>query len=56
MNLVDKTTNSLKQLNKYIDDNAKIIIEKKKKQKEEWKTDGLPKSATDTVLKKKPRK
>lgn len=56
LNLMDKTTNSLKQLNKYIDDNAKIIIEKKKKQREEWKRDGLPKSATDSVLKKKSQK
>lgn len=54
LNLVDKTTNSLKQLNKYIDDNAKIIIEKKKKQKEEWKQDGS-KSSTDSLI-KKPRK
>ena len=39
LNLVDKTTNSLLQLNKYVDDNSKVMIEKRDRQREEWKKD-----------------
>ena len=48
VNLMDKSTNSLKQLNKYIDDNAKIIIEKKKKEKDERKNDSAVMKAVDS--------
>ncbi|MEO5782379.1 MAG: DUF4836 family protein, partial [Ginsengibacter sp.] len=54
LNLVDKTTNSLVQLNKYIDDNAKVMIENRKKHKGEWKNDStVLKSTIDTVVTKK---
>ena len=39
INLVDKSTNSLVQLNKYIDDNAKVMVEKKKRQRTKWNAD-----------------
>ena len=54
ISLVDKNTNSLKQLNQYIDDYAKILIERDKKRKAEWKTDSLTTTATDSVVIKKP--
>ncbi len=38
LNFVDKNTNSLKQLNQYVDDMAKIHIEEKKKNREGWHT------------------
>ena len=50
LNFVDKSTNSLLQLNKYIDDNAKVMIEKKKRQRTEWRTDSLPNLKTDSVI------
>ena len=54
LNLVDKTTNSLMQLNKYIDDNAKVMIAHRKQQREEWKNDStVLKSTIDTVVTKK---
>ena len=54
LNLIDKTTNSLKQLNQYINDMAKIRSEQKKKQKTNWRIDSVSsKSQTDTVLRKK---
>jgi len=55
LNLMDKSTNSLKQLNKYIDDNAKIIIEKKKKEKAEGK-DATMKADSSAGIKGKPGK
>ena len=51
INMVDKSTNSLKQLNHYIDDYAKIFIERDKKRKAEWKSDSL--TTKDTVVLKK---
>jgi hypothetical protein len=54
LNLMDKSTNSLKQLNKYIDDNAKIIIEKKKQEKTERKE--TMKSDSSAGIKGKPKK
>ncbi|MGI8584134.1 MAG: DUF4836 family protein [Chitinophagaceae bacterium] len=39
LNLIDKTTNSLKQLNQYIDDISKVAIEEKKKNKGKWHTE-----------------
>ncbi|MEP6594322.1 MAG: DUF4836 family protein [Ginsengibacter sp.] len=36
INLVDKNTNSLKQLNSYFDKISKVMIEKNKKNKERW--------------------
>lgn len=54
LNLVDKTTNSLLQLNKYVDDNAKVMIERRKKHREEWKTDSASaKTKIDSVVTKK---
>jgi hypothetical protein len=54
LNLVDKTTNSLVQLNKYVDDNAKVMIENRKKHKGEWSNDStVLRSTTDTVITKK---
>lgn len=55
INLVDKSTNSLKQLNQYIDDNARIRIERKKKEKAEGKHNSKEmKTDSVTVTKKKP--
>ena len=39
LNLVDKTMNSLKQLNQYADDISKVVIEEKKKNKGRWLND-----------------
>jgi hypothetical protein len=53
LNLVDKTTNSLKQLNQFINDIFKIRNEEKKKHKTEWGIDSVSsKSHTDTVMRK----
>lgn len=49
INLIDKNTNSLKQLNQYIDDNLKVAIEKKKKQKQMWGDSTLQKMRTDSL-------
>lgn len=57
VNLMDKNANSLQQLNKYADDNARIIIEKRKLQKEQWSKDTLviqPK--TDSAINRKQRR
>jgi hypothetical protein len=51
LNLVDKNTNSLKLLNKYIDDVSKVMIEEKKKNGQGWHTE-INKSPADTVIKK----
>lgn len=53
LNFVDGKSNSLKQLNQFLDDNVKIIMEKKKKESEEWKTNTLPPAKVDTVVTKK---
>lgn len=37
VNLVDKTTNSLKQLNKYFDDLSRVMIAKEEARTKEWK-------------------
>ena len=52
INLMDKTTNSLKQLNKYFDGMAKVMIEEKENHKEEWKKDSTNIMHSDTVLNK----
>ncbi|MEJ7672481.1 MAG: hypothetical protein WKF59_07180 [Chitinophagaceae bacterium] len=39
LNLVDKNTNSLKQLNQYVDDISKVVIEERKKNKGRWLND-----------------
>ncbi|MEJ7821621.1 MAG: DUF4836 family protein [Chitinophagaceae bacterium] len=39
LNLMDKNTNSLKQLNQYADDISKVVIEEKKKNKGGWHTE-----------------
>ena len=49
INLIDKNINSLKQLNQYIDDNLKVAIEKKKKQKQMWGDSTLQKMRTDSL-------
>ena len=54
LNLVDKTTNSLVQLNKYVDDNAKVMMERRKMHKGEWNNDSTSvKTKTDIVVTKK---
>ena len=53
LNLIDKSTNSLMQLNKYVDDNAKVMIEKRKKQRDEWQRESLPNVKTDSTVTKK---
>jgi hypothetical protein len=54
VNLMDKSTNSLKQLNQFINDIAKIRTEQKKKQKTGWRMDSTrSKIQIDTVLRKK---
>ncbi len=53
LNLIDKSTNSLLQLNKYVDDNAKVMIEKRKKHKDEWQRESLPNVKTDSTVTKK---
>ena len=55
LNLVDKTTNSLKQLNQFINDMVKINTEHKKKQKTGWRMDSTTiKTQKDTAQRKKP--
>ncbi len=49
VNLVDKNTNSLKQLNKYIDALSIIAREEKKKQKEEWTRDSTIRKVIDSA-------
>jgi hypothetical protein len=49
VNFIDKSTNSLVQLNKYIDENTKIIMEKKKRQRTERRSDSIPNLKTDTT-------
>lgn len=53
INLMDTKINSLKQLNQYVDDHLKVIIEKRKKQKSEWVTDSTAVS-TDSAVSKTP--
>jgi hypothetical protein len=54
LNLVDKTTNSLKQLNQYMNDMVKMHMEEKKKHKEDWRMDSTSmKSKTDTAQRRK---
>jgi len=36
INLQDKNTNSLKQFNRYVDNISKVMVEKKKKEREMW--------------------
>lgn len=57
INLIDKTTNSLKQLNNYFDRISKVMIEKKKKYQQSWsQTDSTtaypPMSDLDSVPQK----
>jgi hypothetical protein len=58
LNFVDKTTNSLKQLNQYADEMAKIHMEYKKKHKEEWNNDSTVIRSVDSSagIKSKTRK
>jgi len=53
INFVDKSTNSLKQLNSYFDKISKVMIEKNKKDKERWaqpdSTQFYPPVGMDTV-------
>ncbi|MDB5221648.1 MAG: hypothetical protein JWN83_315 [Chitinophagaceae bacterium] len=56
LNLIDKNTNSLKQLNKYIDNISKVVMEEKKKNREKWGRDStIVKTDSVAVTKKKPR-
>ncbi|HEV8081195.1 MAG TPA: hypothetical protein VGP43_10800, partial [Chitinophagaceae bacterium] len=54
INLVDKTRNSLKQLNQYVDDISKVVIEEKKKNKGGWHTEinKLPTDSASVTTKK----
>ncbi len=57
LNMLDKTTNSLLQLNKYFDDNAKVMVEKRKQQRDEWRMDSTSsKAKKDSIasVKKRP--
>ncbi len=57
LNFVDKTTNSLKQLNQYANDMAKIHMEEKKKNGGRWRKDSADISSGDTTaIKNKTRK
>ncbi len=46
INFMDQNTNSLKQLNHYFDEIAKVEMAKKEKEKSEMKTDSLISTAT----------
>ncbi|MEP6597462.1 MAG: DUF4836 family protein [Ginsengibacter sp.] len=54
LNLMDKNTNSLKQLNQYVDDISKVAIEEKKRDKEGWHTE-INKSPIDSMSEYKKR-
>ena len=56
INLIDKNTNSLKQLNKYADAMSQIIIEEKKKHPGGWMKDSSAVMHTDTSLHKNTHK
>ena len=49
INLMDTKTNSLKQLNKYVDETVKVMVEKKKKQKLEWGKDSTANMLHDSL-------
>lgn len=53
INLIDTKTNSLKQLNQYVDDHMKVIVENRKKQKDGWAKDSTA-FRTDSVATKIP--
>jgi len=58
INFVDKTTNSLKQLNSYFDKISKVMIEKSKRNKERWaepdSTEFYPPMGMDSTVPAKP--
>lgn len=55
VNLMDKSTNSLKQLNKLIDEMAKTSLERKKRNMSEWGDPTKNRTATDSLRKNKHR-
>ncbi|MEO8403796.1 MAG: DUF4836 family protein [Chitinophagaceae bacterium] len=50
INLVDKTTNSLKQLNTYLGTMAKAADDRKKKDMQQWQNNTLPPDTVPTVM------
>ena len=53
INLMDTKVNSLKQLNRYVDDHVKVMVENRKRQRDEWAKDSTG-IRTDSVVLKTP--